>query len=167
MIASVATIISSEPADRARPRPVRRTGCAATATPETASSGPSARRGGITSATRPPAQRAQGDGRQRDADDQRARLQGETEVGRQQPQRDHLDHQHAGRCAEDQCRRGVPAQLRRVRMCDDNLARFAAHRWIMPRVKQREQSPLRMRIDIAVPTRLAKLLDGNIAYRAY
>ena len=76
---------------------------------------------------------AQGNGSQRNADDQGARLQGETEVRGQQPQRDHLDDKHASRCAEDQCRRRVPAQLRRGRMCDDDLARFAAHRWIMPR----------------------------------
>ena len=55
MIANVETNISSAPRSNA---PAARTanGVAATATPDTASSGPSARRGGITSATRPPAQ---------------------------------------------------------------------------------------------------------------
>ena len=54
---------------------------------------------------------AHGDGSQRNADDQGARLQGEPEVRRQQPQRHHLDDKHAGRGTEDQCRRGVPTKL--------------------------------------------------------
>src|SRR5215208_763971 len=55
MIANIETIISTAPRSNA---PAARTanGVAATATPDTASNGPNARRGGITSANRPPAQ---------------------------------------------------------------------------------------------------------------
>ena len=55
------------------------------------------------------APRAEGDRAERDADHQRAGLEGETEVRREQPQHGQLDHEHGRGRAEDQRRsRPVP-----------------------------------------------------------
>src|SRR4029450_14146740 len=70
--------------------------------------------------------RPEGDGAQRNPDDQGARLERETEVWSEQPERHDLDDEYTCRRTEDQCCRRVPTQFRPLRKLDDDLARPAA-----------------------------------------
>ena len=100
MASIAASMAALDPAASPAPRTTK--GVAATTTPETASRGPRARSGGDRvgrPATRPG---PGGDGGERDADDERARLEGEAEVGGDEAQGDDLDDEHRGARAEDQ-----------------------------------------------------------------
>ena len=123
--------------DREQERPVstaaaERTaaGVTATTTPAIPNSGPRARRGSTRSASPASRPRAHGDGRQGQPDDHGAGLQGETEVGGQQPQHHHLDDQHAAEEPKTSAAAAAAAQALGAGH------RWAGHRWIMaPRDK--------------------------------
>ena len=105
-IVTAATITSKPPDSSASPAARTTNGVAATATPDIDSSGAMVRRGGTDVGGPAAVHRPQGDRRERGADDERARLQRQAEVGGQQPERDHLDHEHGPRGPEHQRRCG-------------------------------------------------------------
>ena len=106
-IVSAATNDSSSGAVSATVRTTA--GVTATTTPDTPSSG-AQQTPRVDPVGRPAAApRAEGDRAERDADHQRAGLEGEAEVRREQPQHGQLDHEHGRGRAEDQRRsRPVP-----------------------------------------------------------